>query len=122
MPGSAKWQSAPTIPIFFWSDAGRNHRSVGPDHFDGQGMDAALQFGVERFHDGAMLLQAGLASECSTRNSDAIMCLSTRSRTGVTLVSVALVNHFKMVWSEFLGKFLNNRVANGHMDTGSGVF
>jgi hypothetical protein len=37
-------------------------------------------------------------------------------------MSIALVNHFKMAWSEFLGKFLNNRIANGHMDSGSGVF
>lgn len=85
-------------------------------------MDAALQFGVERFHNGAMLLEAGLAGEGGTRNSDAIMCFSTRSRTGMTFMSVALVNDFKMGWSEFLGKFLNNRVANRHMDTGSGVF
>ena len=122
MPRSTKWQSAPTIPIFFWSDAGRNHRSVRPNHFDGQGMDAALQFGVQRFHDGAMLLQAGLAGEPGARNSDAIMGFSARPRTGMTLMSIALVNHFKMAWSEFLGKFLNNRIANGHMDTGSGVF
>lgn len=85
-------------------------------------MHAALQFGVQCFHDGAMLLEAGLAGERGARNSDAIMCFTTRSRTAMPLMSIALVNHFKMAWSEFLGKFLNNRIANGHMDSGSGVF
>lgn len=36
-------------------------------------------------------------------------------------MSVTLVKHFKMGWGEFLGKFFNNRIANGHMDTGSRV-
>jgi hypothetical protein len=54
-------------------------------------------------------------------DSDAKMALATGAGSSVTTVAVALVNHFKMVWSEFLGKFLNNRVANGHMDTGSGL-
>jgi hypothetical protein len=36
-------------------------------------------------------------------------------------MSLALIEHFKMARGEFLGKFLNNRIANGHMDTGSGV-
>jgi hypothetical protein len=37
-------------------------------------------------------------------------------------MSVAFIEHFKMGRCKFLGKFLNNRVANGHMDTGSDGF
>ena len=69
-----------------------------------------------------MLLQTGAAGKLRGRDSDAKMRLSAGSRTGMTRMSVALIEHFKMGWYEFLGKFLNNRIANGHMDTGSGVF
>jgi len=84
-------------------------------------MHAALELGIKGFHDGAMLLQTGLADEGRTADPHAIMGLPIGSRTSVAAVSVALVNDFKMAWSEFLGKFFNNRVANGHMDTGSCV-
>jgi hypothetical protein len=102
------------------SHACRDHRAIAPDHLDGQRVDTRLEFGIESFHHGAMLLQAGLSGEVRSGNSDAEVSFATRPRTGVTLVSVALIEHFKMGWSEFLGKFFNNRIANGHMDTGSG--
>jgi hypothetical protein len=69
-----------------------------------------------------MLLQTGAAGELGGRDSDAEMAFATGSGTGMTFMSVAFIEHFKMARCEFLGKFLNNRVANGHMDTGSGVF
>ena len=120
MPQSGRWQPPRVIPISGPSDTGRDDRSVGPNNLDGQSMDAALEFGIQRLHDGTMLLQTGAAGKLGGRDSDAEMCLSAGSRTGMTLMSVALIEHFKMGRSEFLGKFLNNRIANGHMDTGSG--
>lgn len=85
-------------------------------------MDAALQFGIQRIHYGAMLLQARFSGEVGCGDSDAEMAFAFGSRTTMPLMSVAFIEHFKMGWSEFLGKFLNNRIANGHMDTGSGMF
>lgn len=102
------------------SDAGGNHRAITSDDLDRQCMHARLELCVERFHDGAMLLQAGLSGEVRRRDSDAEMGLTARPRSRMTSMSVALVEHFKMGWSEFSGKFFNNRIANGHMDTGSG--
>jgi len=123
MPKSQRWKTEAAIPISgHASDAVRYHRTVAPHHFDGQGMDAALQLGIQRLHDGAVLLQAGLAGELIGRDTNAEMRLAPRSRTGMTFMSVALIEHFKMARSEFSGKFLNNRVANSHMDTGSGAF
>lgn len=122
MPQSAGWQVLPTIPIWKLSDAGRDDRPVCPHDFDGKSMDAALEFGIQRLHDGTMLLEASAAGELRGRDSDAEMGFPFGSRTSVAFMSVALIDHFKMGRCEFLGKFLNNRVANGHMDTGSGVF
>ena len=83
-------------------------------------MDAAFEFSIQRLHNGTMLLQTGTAGELRSGDSDAEVAFATRSRTGMTLMSVALIEHFKMGRSEFLGKFLNNHIANGHMHTGSG--
>ena len=85
-------------------------------------MDAAFEFSIQRLHNGTMLLQTGAAGKLGGRDSDAEMRLTTGSRTGMTLMSVAFIEHFKMGRCKFLGKFLNNRVANGHMDTGSDGF
>ena len=85
-------------------------------------MDAAFEFSIQRLHNGTMLLQTGQTGKLRGRDSDAEMRLPAGSRTGMTLMSVAFIEHFKMGRCEFLGKFLNNRVANGHMDTGSDGF
>lgn len=122
MPQSGRWYPPADIPIWVLSDAGGDDRPIRPDHLDRQSVHAALEFGVERLHYGAMLLQTGTASELRRGDSDAEMRLSAGSRTSVPFMSVALIEDFKMGRSEFLGKFLNNRVANGHMDTGSERF
>jgi hypothetical protein len=122
MPQSGRWRQPSPIPMSMRSDPCRDHRPIRPDDLDGQGVDAAFEFGVECLHYGTMLLQTGAAGEVGGGDSDAKMALAPGSGTGMTFVAVAFIEHFKMARSKFMGKFLNNRIANGHMDTGSGVF
>lgn len=102
-------------------DACRDHWSIGADHLDGQRVNATLEFGVERFHHRAVLLQPRQSGEGGAADSDPKMRFAFGSRTSMPSMSFALIDHFKMGWGEFLGKFINNRVANGHMDTGLDV-
>lgn len=85
-------------------------------------MDAAFELGVERFHHGAMLRYARLPGKLLRCDADAEMGFAAVPPSGVTSVFFAFIDHFKMAWSEFDRKFLCNRVANGHMDTGSTGF
>lgn len=85
---------------------------AGFHHFDRQGMHTGLQFGVERFHHRAVLGHAAEAIELRGGNANAEVGLATRSRTGVTPMFLALVDHFKMGWREFERKFFFDDVAN----------
>ena len=95
--------------------------TVGVHDLDGQRVDTALELGIERLHHGAMLCESGLAGKLAGPDSDAEMGLAAFTPTRVTMVAIAFVDNFKMGWREFLGKFLNNRVANGHRNTSSGL-
>lgn len=85
---------------------------AGLHHLDRQRMDTGLEFGVERFHHGAMLGDAGQAIEPGRGNADTEMGLAFGARTGVTPMFFALVEHFKMAWHEFERKFFNDGVTN----------
>lgn len=91
---------------------------LGAHYLDGEGMDAAFELGVERFHDGTMLGYPA-AGELRRSDTDTEMRLSALSITAVTPMFFALIEHFKMARREFDRKFFNNVVANGHMHTGS---
>ena len=80
-------------------------------------MNARSQFGIKRFHHGAMLGQATEAGKGWRRDPDAEMRLAFRPGAGMALVLRAFVDHFKMAWREFDRKFFDNDVANRHMDT-----
>ena len=91
--------------------------SLRTDEFDGQCVHTGLQFGVERFHDGAMLGQAGLAGQAGGGDADAKMRLTSGIPSGMASMLLALVNHFKVAWREFDRKFFDNDVSNRHMHT-----
>ena len=101
---------------------GQVHRRTRSEYLDGKRMDAALELGIERLHHRAMLRQERLAGKLAGRDADAEMGLPTGARAGMTPVLLAFIDHFKMAGSEFDRKFVCNRVANGHMDTGSTGF
>jgi hypothetical protein len=88
-------------------------------HLNGEGMDAALQFGVERFHDGTMLGHTGHSGERGRCYADPEVALATLAVSPMPPMFFALIEDFKMAWREFDRKFFCNLVANGHMDTGS---
>jgi hypothetical protein len=98
------------------------HRQIGANDLDCEGMDARLQFVIQGLHDSTMLLQPGRIVELGRGDADAEMGLASLAPSRVSPVFSALVEDFKMGGGEFEGKFLNNRVANGHMDTGSDVY
>ena len=85
---------------------------AGFHHFDRQGMDAGLQFGVERFHHRTVLGDAGEAIELRRGNANAEVGLATGSRARMTSMVLALVDPFKVAWREFERKFLCDGVAN----------
>ena len=88
-------------------------------HFDGEGVDATFEFGIERLHDRTMLCDTGHSDELWGRDADAEMGLTALAITAMSPMFLALVDHFKVGWREFDRKFFCNLVANGHMDTGS---
>jgi hypothetical protein len=94
---------------------------VGPggEHLNREGVDTCLDLVIEGGHDGAVLGQAGLTGETIGGDADAKMRLATLAPARMTLMSVAVVNHFKVARGEFRRKFLNNGVSNGHMAKGS---
>lgn len=77
-------------------------------------MDAIFQLIGERFVDGAMLRDARQSVEPRGRDADTEVGLAFWSRTSVTFMSGAFVDHFKMVWKEFGRKFCDNRIPNRH--------
>ena len=90
------------------------------EHLDGKRVNTRLQFGIQRFHDGAVLRETRPAGKFGGGDADAEMRLSTFAPSGMPLMSGRLVNHFKVGWSKFCGKFPRNDVANRHRNTGSG--
>ena len=80
-------------------------------------MHAGLQFGVEGFHDGPVLGEAGLAGKARSGDADAEMRLPSGVPSGMASMLLALVNHFKVAWREFDRKFFDNDVSNRHMHT-----
>jgi hypothetical protein len=80
---------------------------------------AVSQLGVQRFHHGPVLGETALPFELLGGDPDAEMRFPALAPTGVTMVFRALIEHFKMGWRKFDGKFLNNLVANGHRVSGS---
>jgi len=91
--------------------------SLRTDEFDGQRVHAGLQFLVERFHDGPVLGETGLASEAGSGDADAKMRLASGIPPGMASMFLALVDHFKVAWREFDRKFFDNDVSNRHMHT-----
>ena len=82
-------------------DPGWNDRSIGADHFDGQGMHPALELGIEGLHDGTMLLHTGETGQRRTADSDAKMRFAFGTGAGMAAVAIAFVEDFKMVRSKF---------------------
>lgn len=91
------------------------------DHFDSKGMNAAGEFGREGVHDGAVAGEARQRREAIARDAYAKMRAPTLAPTGVTMVPMALVNHFKMARHEFDRKFFDNDVTNRHIPTVSAL-
>ena len=84
-------------------------------HLDRERMHAGFDLVVEALHDGAVLPDAALACQSVRFDSHSEMRFATRSRTGMTLMPIALVNDFKMARGKFCRKFCNNRLANRHI-------
>ena len=84
-------------------------------------MNAGLQFGVERFHDGAMLRETSLSGECGRSDAHTKMRFAGCAPARMAPMFFALVDHFKVGRREFDRKFFDNDVSNRHMHTVSAL-
>lgn len=131
----------PTVPLLLaktWQ--ARCHRTVAPaggnadimeaggsgfrcriQHFDGKRVNATRQFVGQRIHYGTVAGEPGQRSENGARYAHAKMRIAALAPAGVTVVTMAFVNHFKMARHEFDRKFFDNGVANRHIPTVSAV-
>ena len=98
------------------------HRRPRCDHLDSECMHPTLEFGIERLHNRAMLRYPTHSGEPIAGDTHPEVGGSAVAPARMAAVFLALVDHFKMAGSEFDRKFSCNRVANGHMDTGSTGF
>src|SRR5690606_1965394 len=85
-------------------------------YLDGQRVHSRLQFRCQFRHDGAVLCNPVHPRELLAGDADPEMGFAALAPAGVPPMFLALVCDFKMAGSKFQGKFLNNRIANGHKD------
>ena len=71
------------------------------EHLDRDGVDPILEFGIERFHHGAMAREASLALERGAGDADAEVRFAALAPTGMTVVRSTFIDHFKMGRVEF---------------------